>query len=179
MTTDLEPAVWPVTARHCDAGVLQLGGVDVRDLAAQYGTPAYVLDEDDFRGRARAWREAFEGADVYYAGKAFLCTAVARWVAEEGLSLDVCTGGELAVALAAGFPVERLLFHGNNKSVPELERAVAAGVGRIVIDSFDELVRLAAVVGPLIARPGSTASRGTARPTSAHSFSTTRRRPSA
>jgi len=151
---DLEPAVWPVSARRGGDGVLQLGGVDVRDLAAQFGTPAYVLDEDDFRGRCRAWRDAFSpsaGAsgetsnDVYYAGKAFLCTAVARWVAEEGLSLDVCTGGELAVALAAGFPVERLLFHGNNKSVAELERAVAAGVGRIVVDSFDELVRLAAV----------------------------------
>ena len=142
---DLEPTVWPVTARRGADGVLQLGGVDVRDLATQFGTPAYVLDEDDFRGRCRAWRDAFAGSDVYYAGKAFLCTAVARWVAEEGLSLDVCTGGELAVALAAGFPVERLLFHGNNKSVSELERAVAAGVGRIVVDSFDELVRLAAV----------------------------------
>ena len=145
VATDLEPAVWPVTARRGADGVLQLGGVDVRDLASQFGTPAYVLDEDDFRGRCRAWHDAFAGSDVYYAGKAFLCTAVARWVAEEGLSLDVCTGGELAVALAAGFPVERLLFHGNNKSVSELERAVAAGVGRIVVDSFDELVRLAAV----------------------------------
>ena len=145
VATDLEPTVWPVTARRGADGVLQLGGVDVRDLATQFGTPAYVLDEDDFRGRCRTWHNAFAGSDVYYAGKAFLCTAVARWVAEEGLSLDVCTGGELAVALAAGFPVERLLFHGNNKSVSELERAVAAGVGRIVVDSFDELVRLAAV----------------------------------
>ena len=145
VATDLAPAVWPVTARRGADGVLQLGGVDVRDLASQFGTPAYILDEDDFRGRCRAWHDAFAGSDVYYAGKAFLCTAVARWVAEEGLSLDVCTGGELAVALAAGFPVERLLFHGNNKSVSELERAVAAGVGRIVVDSFDELVRLAAV----------------------------------
>ena len=142
---DLEPTVWPVSATRSAAGVLLLGGVDVRDLAAQHGTPAYILDEDDFRNRCRAWRDAFGDADVYYAGKAFLCTAIARWVAQEGLSLDVCTGGELAVALAAGFPVERLLFHGNNKSLPELERAVAAGVGRIVVDSFDELVRLAAV----------------------------------
>ena len=148
--SDLEPAVWPVTATRGEDGVLRLGGVDVRDLAAQFGTPAYVLDEDDFRGRCRAWRDAFRPAgaadgDVYYAGKAFLCTAIARWVAEEGLSLDVCTGGELAVALRAGFPVERLTFHGNNKSVAELVRAVEAGVGRIVVDSFDELVRLAAV----------------------------------
>ena len=144
---DLDAAIWPVGARRSEDGVVQLAGVDVRDLASEFGTPAYVLDEDDFRGRCRAWRTAFEGADVYYAGKAFLCTAVARWVAEEGLSLDVCTGGELAVALRAGFSVDRLLFHGNNKSVVELERAVGAGVGRIVVDSFDELARLAAVAG--------------------------------
>ncbi len=148
--SDLEPPVWPVRATRGEDGVLRLGGVDVRDLATEFGTPAYVLDEDDFRSRCRTWRDAFRPADapagdVYYAGKAFLCTAVARWVAEEGLSLDVCTGGELAVALRAGFPVERLLFHGNNKSVPELVRAVEVGVGRIVVDSFDELVRLAAV----------------------------------
>jgi diaminopimelate decarboxylase len=142
---DLEPVVWPTTARRGDDGALSIGGVDVRDLAAEFGTPAYVLDEQDFRGRCRAWRDAFAGADVYYAGKAFLTTAIARWVAEEGLSLDVCTGGELAVALKAGFPTERLLFHGNNKSVAELERGVGAGVGRFVVDSFDELARLAAV----------------------------------
>jgi diaminopimelate decarboxylase len=142
---DLEPAVWPRTATRTADGVLELGGVDVRDLAAEFGTPAYVLDEDDFRGRCREWRDAFAGADVYYAGKAFLCTAIARWVAEEGLSLDVCTGGELAVALKAGFPTERLAFHGNNKSVGELERAVAVGVGRVVVDSFAEIERLAVV----------------------------------
>lgn len=143
--TDLVPAVWPVTARRGEDGALQLGGVDARTLAARFGTPAYVLDEADFRRRCRAWRDAFAGGDVYYAAKAFLCTAIARWVAEEGLSLDVCTGGELAVALHAGFPAERLLFHGNNKSVGELLRAVEAGVGRIVVDSFDELARLAPV----------------------------------
>ena len=82
-------------------------------------------------------RAAFAGADVYYAGKAFLCTTVARWIAEEGLGLDVCTGGELAVALAAGFPPHRIAMHGNNKSVRELERGVAAGVGTIVVDSLD------------------------------------------
>ena len=141
---DLDPAIWPVTAERVD-GALRLGGVDVRDLAREHGTPAYVLDEADFRGRCRAWRDAFDGADVYYAAKAFLSTAVARWVDEEGLSLDVCTGGELAVALHAGFPAERLLFHGNNKSVAELERAVHAGVGRVVVDSSQELARLAAV----------------------------------
>ena len=143
--TDLDPVVWPVTAERGPDGALRVGGVDVRDLAAEFGTPAFVLDEDDFRGRCRAWVRAFDGATVYYAAKAFLCTSVARWVAEEGLSLDVCTGGELAVALRAGFPPERLLFHGNNKSVAELERAVAAGVGRIVVDSLHELDRLSGV----------------------------------
>ena len=143
--TDLEPRVWPRTAERSADGVLQLGGVDVRDLAAEFGTPAYVLDEADFRARCREWVSAFADGDVYYAGKAFLCTAVARWAAQEGLSLDVCTGGELAVALHAGFPVERLLFHGNNKSVEELTRAVEAGVGRVVVDSSVEVVRLAAV----------------------------------
>jgi diaminopimelate decarboxylase len=145
LLSDLEPSVWPVSAARSTDGVLTLGGVDVRDLAAEFGTPSFVLDEVDFRSRCGSWRDAFAGADVYYAGKAFLCTTVARWVAEEGLSLDVCTGGELAVALAAGFPVERLLFHGNNKSVAELTRAVDARVGRVVIDSFEELVRLAAI----------------------------------
>jgi diaminopimelate decarboxylase len=142
---DLEPVVWPRTAERGPDGALRLGGVDVRDLAAEFGTPAYVLDERDFRERCREWADAFGGAEVYYAAKAFLCTAVARWVAEAGLSMDVCTGGELAVALRAGFPPERLLFHGNNKSVDEIERAVGAGVGRFVVDSFDDLVRVAAV----------------------------------
>jgi diaminopimelate decarboxylase len=145
VTTDLEPVVWPAGAARDDSGVLTVAGVDVREVAAQFGTPAYVLDEEDFRARCRAWRDAFAGGDVYYAGKAFLCTAIARWVAQEGLSLDVCTGGELAVALKAGFPAERLLFHGNNKSVAELERGVGAGVGRFVVDSFVELDRLAEV----------------------------------
>ncbi|MDQ6651021.1 MAG: diaminopimelate decarboxylase [Actinomycetota bacterium] len=139
---DLDPTVWPRSARRVN-GVLTLGGIDVRDLATEHGTPAYVLDEEDLRERCRTWRDAFADADVYYAGKAFLCTAMARWVAEAGLSLDVCTGGELAVAERAGFPADRLLFHGNNKSVGELERALQYGVGRVVVDSFEELARLA------------------------------------
>jgi diaminopimelate decarboxylase len=146
---DLEPVVWPRTAERGADGALRIGGVDVRELAAEFGTPAYVLDEADFRSRCREWRSAFEGADVYYAAKAFLCTAAARWVAEEGLSIDVCTGGELAVALRAGFPVERILFHGNNKSVAEIERAVGARVGRFVVDSFDDLARVADVAARL------------------------------
>jgi diaminopimelate decarboxylase len=142
---DLEPSVWPVTAARSPEGVLTLGGLDVRDLAAEFGTPAYVLDEQDFRDRCHAWRDAFAGSDVYYAAKAFLCTEIARWIADEGLSMDVCTGGELAVAERVAFPPERLTFHGNNKSTAELERALAYGVGRIVVDSFEEIVRLAAL----------------------------------
>src|SRR6185436_9153503 len=86
---------------------------------------------------------------VYYAGKAFLCTTVARWIAEEGLSLDVCSGGELAVAERAGFPMERVGFHGNNKTLAELERAVELGVGRIILDSFHEISRLSSVAREL------------------------------
>jgi diaminopimelate decarboxylase len=143
--TDLDPTVWPSGAQRTPDGIVEIAGVDVRDLAAEFGTPAYVLDEDDFRARCRAWRAAFPDGDVYYAGKAFLCSAIARWVAEEGLSLDVCTGGELAVAERVGFPPERLIFHGNNKSVGELQRALDYGVGRVVVDSYDEIARLAAL----------------------------------
>ncbi len=139
----LVPLLWSSTARKNDDGALEVGGVDLRDLVAEHGSPAYVLDEADFRGRARAFKEAFEGYDVYYAGKAFLCTTVARWVVEEGLCLDVCSAGELTVALRAGVDPARIGYHGNNKTVPELRRAVEAGVGRIVVDSFAEIERLA------------------------------------
>ena len=141
---ELVEQLWSRTATKTD-GVLSVGGVALNDLVAEHGSPAYVLDEADFRARAGAFRDAFAGFDVYYAGKAFLCTAVARWVAEEGLHLDVCTGGEMAVAERAGFPMERVGFHGNNKSVAELERAVRSGVGRVIIDSFEEVERLAEV----------------------------------
>jgi diaminopimelate decarboxylase len=143
---ELVPLLWSTTARKNADGALEVGGVDLRDLVAEHGSPAYVLDETDFRSRARAFREAFDDYDVFYAGKAFLCTTVARWVAEEGLSLDVCSPGELAVALRAGFDPRRIGHHGNNKSTPELRAAVEAGVGRIVVDSFQEIDRLAAVV---------------------------------
>jgi diaminopimelate decarboxylase len=139
--SDLDPAVWPRNAERRD-GVLHLAGVDVRALATAYGTPAYVLDEADFRSRCRDFAVAFTGSDVHYAGKAFLCGRVARWVDEEGLFLDVCTGNELALALAAGFPAERMSLHGNNKSAEELEQALAAGVGRVVVDSAEEIARL-------------------------------------
>jgi diaminopimelate decarboxylase len=139
----LDPMVWPMNFRRGDDGVARMAGLDVRDLAAEFGTPVYLLDEADFRARARGYAEAFAGADVFYAGKAFLCGAVARWVNEEGLHLDVCSAGELAVALRADFPAERIALHGNNKSVAELEMALDAGVGRIVLDSYSEIVRLA------------------------------------
>jgi diaminopimelate decarboxylase len=102
-----------------------------------------LLDEADFRARAQAYATAFVGADVFYAGKAFLCGAVARWVDEEGMGLDVCSAGELAVALRAGFPPARIAMHGNNKSVAELQAALEAGVGHVVLDSFAEIARLA------------------------------------
>jgi diaminopimelate decarboxylase len=131
---------------------MSVGGVDLRGLAAEHGTPVYVLDEADLRARARAWRaawvEAFgaeRGVDVYYAGKAFLCTAVARAVHEEGLRIDTATGGELAVALRAGVPGADIGLHGNNKSDAELVAARDAGVGRVVIDSIVEVDRVAAV----------------------------------
>ncbi|XVQ12402.1 diaminopimelate decarboxylase [Spirillospora sp. CA-255316] len=137
----LEPQIWPRGAKRED-GVVMIGGIDVRDLAREYGTPLFVYDEEDVRSRAREYVAAFHDGDVHYAGKAFLCTAVARWLKEEGLGLDVCTGGELAVALAADFPAERITMHGSNKSVAELEQGLEAGVGRIVLDSFQEIARL-------------------------------------
>ncbi len=101
------------------------------------------MDETDFRSRARGYVTAFAGADVYYASKAFSCTAALRWAADEGLSLDVATGGELAIAQAAGFPGDKILFHGNNKSTAELIAAVEYGVRRIVVDSELEISRIA------------------------------------
>ena len=139
----LHPAVWPRGARRGADGALRVSDVDVRELAAEHGTPLFVLDEQDFRARCREHAEAFgDPALVHYASKAFLSVEVARWVAQEGLSLDVCSGGELAVALRAGFPPERITLHGNNKSVAELDQAVAAGVGTVVLDSFHEIARL-------------------------------------
>ena len=137
----LNPQIWPRTSARVD-GAITIAGVDIRDLAREYGTPLYVVDEEDFRSRCRDYRAAFPDADVFYAGKAFLCREIARWIGEEGLGLDVCSAGELAVALSVGFPAERNSLPGNNKSVAELERALDVGVGRIIIDSFEEIARL-------------------------------------
>jgi diaminopimelate decarboxylase len=144
----LHPAVWPRNAVRGQDGVARFGGVDLRDLVERYGTPLFVLDEDDFRSRCAEYANAFgDPASVHYASKAFLCTEVAKWVAEEGLSLDVCSGGELRIALRAGFPAERITLHGNNKSVDELAAAVDAGVGSVVLDSFHEIARLDHIAG--------------------------------
>ncbi|AAT88619.1 diaminopimelate decarboxylase [Leifsonia xyli subsp. xyli] len=149
----LVPGLWSRTVvREAGDGVLSVGGVPVTALAERFGTPLYVVDEAEVRERAAdvraAFQEAFAGvgtaAKVYYAGKAFLSIEVARWMAGAGLNIDVCSGGELAVALAAGVAADRLGFHGNNKSEAEIEAAVSAGVGAIVIDSVQEIDRVAA-----------------------------------
>ncbi|MEW9547523.1 diaminopimelate decarboxylase [Nonomuraea sp. NPDC050783] len=137
----INPSIWPRTSSRA-GGALTVGGVDVRDLARDFGTPLYVIDEDDVRSRMRDYAAAFAGSEVHYAGKAFLCKEVVRWLQDEGLGLDVASGGELAVALSVGFPPERITVHGNNKSTAELARALEAGVGHIVIDSFEEIARL-------------------------------------
>jgi len=148
----LDPAIWPRTA-HRAGGALVLGGMDARELARQHGTPLFACDEEDFRSRCRDFREAFgEGTGVFYAAKAFCCRAALRWVSEEGLGVDVCTGGELEVALQAGVDPAMITLHGSNKLPEELDRAVAVGVGHIVADSFDEIIRLERVAA---ASPGS------------------------
>jgi diaminopimelate decarboxylase len=138
--------VYPLGSRLNERGRLEVGGCDVVELAAEFGTPAYVYAEDDMRARARTFLEAFrartEHFEVIYAGKAFPCTAVFRLFAEEGLSADIASGGELYLALAAGMDPARLYMHGNNKSPAELDYAIESGVGHIVVDSFDEIERL-------------------------------------
>ncbi len=144
----LAPNVWPRNTVRDEAGVASIAGIALTDLAQEYGTPLFVIDEDDFRSRCKEIGAAFGGGkNVHYAAKAFLCSEIARWIDEEGLSLDVCTGGELAVALHAAFPPERITLHGNNKSVEELTTAVKAGVGHVVLDSMIEIERLDAIAG--------------------------------
>ena len=149
----LRPQMWARDVSRSTDGELQVAGVSVNALAEEFGTPLFVVSEADFRARARDFKDSFDaafadlcgGVDVYYAGKAFLCTAVARWVREEGLRLDTCSGGELAVARRAGIPGSELGLHGNNKSDAELTRALDMGLGRIVVDSLAELQRLDAL----------------------------------
>ncbi|HVM53431.1 MAG TPA: diaminopimelate decarboxylase [Acidimicrobiales bacterium] len=142
----------PLTARVADDGRVSVGGCDIVDLAREHGTPLFVYDEVHLRERCREAVAAFAG-NVTYASKAFLCRAMAALVHEEGLGIDVSTGGELHVALAAGVPAHRLVLHGNNKSVAELRTALDAGVGRLVVDSEHELDRIETLVAAGSPRP--------------------------
>ena len=139
--------VWRGTTKRNSEGHLEIGGCDAVQLARKFATPLYVLDEEDVRNRCRSYIRAMAAHApdglVAYAGKALLCTAMCRLIEEEGLGLDVASGGELYTALSAGFPADRLFFHGNNKSPAELEQALRAGVGTIVVDSEVELETLA------------------------------------
>ncbi|MFC8090172.1 diaminopimelate decarboxylase [Streptomyces sp. NPDC057301] len=141
-------SVWPVSAAESRPGDLAVGGVPLAEVADRFGTPVYVLDETEVRERCRTYRHVFPDAEVLYAAKAFLCRAMVHWMADEGLGLDVCSAGELELAVTTGFPPERIVLHGNAKSPRDLETALRLGVGRIVIDSPSEIARLAAAVGP-------------------------------
>jgi diaminopimelate decarboxylase len=138
-----EGALWPLTAYRTDDADVWVGGVRLTSVARQYGTPTYVFDEADVLRRCRDYRRAFDG-EVAYAAKAFFCVAMARWVRREGLSLNVCTSGELAVARAAGVPAGRILAYGHAKTPADLYAMLHYGVGRIVLDSVAEVNRLAA-----------------------------------
>ncbi|MEA5665780.1 MAG: diaminopimelate decarboxylase, partial [Cutibacterium granulosum] len=124
----LDRELWSTTVTRNEQGALEVGGVSVVELAQQQGTALYVLDEEDFRARATSFRQAFDGWDVYYAGKAFLTRSIAGWVHDLGLCMDVCTSGELVTALEGGMDPERIGMHGNNKSVDELRLALNSGV---------------------------------------------------
>lgn len=151
----LPSAIWPATSTRSATGEVEIGGVPVSELTSQFGTPLYVIDEDEFRARALSVKSAFEDAaesigttaKIYYAGKVFLAGAVIRWVDELGLNVDVSSAGELALALASGIDPKRIGLHGNNKSLAEIGRAVSAGVGAIVVDSEIEIERIAAAAG--------------------------------
>jgi diaminopimelate decarboxylase len=142
----IDLSLLPHSATIDDRGHLVVGGSDLEQLAGVFGTPLYVYDEDEVVARCRAYADAFGADAVAYAAKAFLCGAMARIVAREGLSLDVATGGEAFLAQRAGFPPSRMIFHGNDKSETELRMALTIGVGRVVVDSFDELDRIEALV---------------------------------
>ncbi|AQT80601.1 diaminopimelate decarboxylase [Mycolicibacterium litorale] len=142
----LDHRLWPSTTHRDDLGQLCVGGVPLTEVADEFRTPAYVLDEDDIRGRMRRYRTALPGISVVYAGKSLLTTTVARWVEAEGLGLDVCSGGELATALAAGVDPARIVMHGNAKTCDELRDAAHLGVGKVVLDCPLEIAFLAGQV---------------------------------
>ncbi|WP_024803088.1 diaminopimelate decarboxylase [Nocardia sp. BMG51109] len=145
-STRVDTAVWPCETHYDALGRIAIGGIALADIADQYGTPTYVLNETEVRDRCRAYRRHFPEAEIIYAAKALLTKSVAGWITGEGLSIDVCSGGELAIALAAGIDPRRIVLHGSGKPFAELEAAVAAGVGRIVIDSLTEITLLSALV---------------------------------
>jgi diaminopimelate decarboxylase len=142
----LDRAIWPLSADVDELGQLCVGGVAVTDVAAEFGTPTYVVDEEDFRARIRGYRAALPGVELIYSGKALLSAGVAGWAAAEGAGVDVCSAGELATALAGDVPPSRIILHGDAKTASELNDALGAGVGRIVIDSPSEIALLAARV---------------------------------
>ena len=142
----LAQEVWPSATHTIAGGDLSFAGIPMSHLAARFGTPLMLLDEDEVRNRARAYRQALPDAEVAFASKSLPCKAVLRWLAEEGLSLDVCSAGELAVARSAGFPAERIMLHGNVKTAEDLKAALSYRVRRVVIDSLDEIDQLAALV---------------------------------
>lgn len=141
MSTDpILPSLFPDDSRLRRDGV-SVGGVDLRELAQTYATPLFVYDEETLRARCREAASAFDDG-VAFASKSFLCGAMARLAFEEGLCVDVATGGELDIVLRSGVPASRVIMHGNNKSDDEIEHAVAAGVHRLVVDNFDEVAQL-------------------------------------
>ncbi|WP_067565526.1 diaminopimelate decarboxylase [Nocardia acidivorans] len=145
MIPRLDPSVWPRETHYDADGRITVGGVALADIADHYGTPTYVLDESEVRSRCREYRRHFPDAEVLYASKALLTRAVAEWVTEEGLSLDVCSAGELAVALSSWVDPRRIMLHGNGKPFAELETAINCGIGRVVIDSLTEITLLSAL----------------------------------
>lgn len=150
----MSTSLWPASVSF-NNGVLHISGISAQTLAKDFATPAFFIDEDDFRARAMGWNKALNqsfgsnAGNVYFAAKAFISVEVARWIADCGIGIDVCTGGELAVALAGGIDPQKIEVHGNNKSVTEIERAVTAGVGTIVMDSLFEIERVAAAARKL------------------------------
>lgn len=150
MTSQLNPKIWPLTTTQID-GAINIGGCALTEIARKFGTPVFVLDELDFKTRAKDWQDSLvrnfgaQSGSAYYAAKAFISKEIARWIEQCGLGLDVCTGGELAVAKAANFPAERIELHGNNKSDLEISDAIDYRVGTIVMDSLHEIERVARI----------------------------------
>lgn len=145
---DLPTHVWPRNAKREEDGVVTIAGVPLPEIAEEYGTPVFVVDEDDFRTRCRDMARAFGGAHhVHYASKAFLTRTIARWVDEEGLAMDVASLNELRITLAADFPPQRITVHGNNKTEEFLRTCVRSGVGHVVLDSHQELEALNRIAG--------------------------------